>query len=60
MCRSWLPKNCKGSQSNIGKVVAKKQNQSVGITAPVSYGWWEKFQKRQFSLKTDVMMTANN
>ena len=40
------PKTVKEVRVIVGKVVAKKQNQSVGITAPVSHGWWEKFQKR--------------
>ena len=38
-------KTVKEVRVKVGKVVAKKQNQSVGITAPVSHGWWEKFQK---------------
>ena len=44
------PKTVKEVRVIVGKVVAKKQNQSVGITAPVSHGWWEKFQKRHEEL----------
>ena len=34
----------------VGKIVAKKQHQDIGSTAPVSHGWWEKFQKRHQEL----------
>ena len=34
----------------VGKIVAKKQSQGVGTAAPVSHGWWEKFQKRHEEL----------
>ena len=44
------PKTVKEVRVIVGKVVAKKQNHSVGITAPVSHGWWENFQKRHEEL----------
>ena len=30
--------------------MAKKQHQDIGSSAPVSHGWWEKFQKRHQEL----------
>ena len=44
------PKTVKEVRAMVGKIVAKKQHQDIGSTAPVSHGWWEKFQKRHHEL----------
>ena len=44
------PKTVKEVRAMVGKIVAKKQHQDIGSTAPVSHGWWEKFQKRHQEL----------
>ena len=44
------PKTVKEVRAMVDKTVAKKQHQNIGSTAPVSHGWWEKFQKRHQEL----------
>ena len=44
------PKTVKEVRVMVGKIIAKKQHQDIGSTAPVSHGWWEKFQKRHQEL----------
>ena len=44
------PKTVKEVRVIVGKIVAKKQSQGVVTAAPVSHGWWEKFQKRHEEL----------
>ena len=44
------PNTVKEARVIVGKIVAKKQSQGVGTAAPVSHGWWEKFQKRHEEL----------
>ena len=44
------PKTVKEVRAMVGKIVSKKQHQDIGSTAPVSHGWWEKFQKRHQEL----------
>lgn len=44
------PKTVKEVRVIVGKIIAKKQKQDVETIAPVSHGWWEKFQKRHQEL----------
>jgi len=44
------PKTVKEVRIIVGKIIAKKHKQENGTTAPVSHGWWEKFQRRHQEL----------
>ena len=42
------PKTVKEVRIIVGKIVAKKQHQDIGSSAPVSHGWWARKDIKSF------------